>query len=94
MPDEQKPVKDVTTCVDFLAASIETLHGCMPGEPERDYRRLQQIDEARRIPFVMYGGAGLSDGWFPRPIENGSTQVDYYAVLAGVAAASKAGAGP
>ena len=73
------------THVDFLAVSVGTVHGRMKGEPELDFERLQQINEALNIPLVIHGGTGLSDEQFNRLIENGVAKINYYTALADAA---------
>lgn len=73
------------TGVDFLAVSVGTVHGRMKGEPELDFERLQQINEALNMPLVIHGGTGLSDEQFSTLIENGVSKINYYTALADAA---------
>jgi fructose-bisphosphate aldolase, class II len=73
------------TDVDFLAVSIGTVHGRMKGEPNLDYQRLEQINEALGLPLVIHGGTGLSNDQFRRLIANGVTKINYYTALADIA---------
>ena len=75
------------TGVDFLAVSIGTVHGRMKGEPNLDYQRLEQINEALDIPLVIHGGTGLNDDQFQLLIANGVTKINYYTALADMAGA-------
>ena len=75
------------TGVDFLAVSIGTVHGRMKGEPNLDYQRLEQINDALDIPLVIHGGTGLNDDQFKRIIANGVTKINYYTALADMAGA-------
>ena len=75
------------TGVDFLAVSIGTVHGRMKGEPNLDYQRLEQINDALGIPLVIHGGTGLNDDQFQRLIANGVTKINYYTALADLAGA-------
>ncbi len=74
------------TQVDFLAVSIGTVHGRMQGKPKLDIQRLQQINEALRIPLVIHGGTGLSDVQFQQLIQHGVTKINYYTALSDKAA--------
>ena len=74
------------TGVDFLAVSIGTVHGRMKGEPRLDQQRLEQINEALKIPLVIHGGTGLSDDQFKRLIAGGVAKINYYTALADAAA--------
>lgn len=73
------------TSVDLLAVSVGTVHGRMKGEPVLDFDRLQQINEALRIPLVIHGGTGLSDEQFKCLIENGVAKINYYTALSDAA---------
>lgn len=74
------------TSIDFLAVSVGTVHGRMRGEPDLDFRRLAEINEALGIPLVIHGGTGLSDSQFRRLIENGVSKINYYTALSDAAA--------
>lgn len=52
------------TGVDFLAASIGTIHGHMQGELKLDLARLEQINDTLGMPLVIHGSTGLSDDQF------------------------------
>lgn len=73
------------TGIDFLAVSVGTVHGRMRGEPQLDFDRLAQINQALQIPLVIHGGTGLSDAQFHRLIDNGVTKINYYTALADAA---------
>jgi fructose-bisphosphate aldolase class II len=73
------------TGVDFLAVSIGTVHGRMQGEPQLDFERLADINQALGIPLVIHGGTGLSDAQFRQLIDNGVTKINYYTALADAA---------
>ncbi|MEJ2142318.1 MAG: ketose-bisphosphate aldolase [Gammaproteobacteria bacterium] len=73
------------TGVDFLAVSIGTVHGRMKGEPVLDFERLQQINEALKIPLVIHGGTGLTEEQFCMLIANGVSKINYYTALADAA---------
>lgn len=71
--------------VDFLAVSIGTVHGRMKGEPNLNYSRLQEINNALGIPLVLHGGTGLSDEQYCQLIANGICKINYYTGLADAA---------
>jgi fructose-bisphosphate aldolase class II len=60
----------------------------MRGEPELDYLRLRQINEALGIPLVIHGGTGLSDDQFRSLIANGVAKINYCTALADAAGAA------
>ncbi len=73
------------TGVDFLAVSIGTVHGRMQGEPQLDFFRLQEINDAVNIPLVIHGGTGLSDDQYQQLINRGVSKINYYTSLSDVA---------
>jgi fructose-bisphosphate aldolase class II len=75
------------TGVDFLAVSIGTVHGRMKSEPKLDFHRLEQINEALKIPLVIHGGTGLSGDQFRRLIARGVSKINYYTALTDAAGA-------
>ena len=85
--DEARTYVD-RTGVDFLAVSIGTVHGRMKGEPVLDFERLRQINETLKLPLVIHGGTGLSDGQFRELIANGVAKINYYTALADAAGAA------
>lgn len=79
-PDEAREYVD-RTGVDCLAVSVGTVHGRMRGQPQLDFDRLAEINDALRMPLVIHGGTGLSDESFRRLIANGVTKINYYTAL-------------
>lgn len=75
------------TGVDFLAVSVGTVHGRLPGAPRLDFGRLTHITEAVDIPLVIHGGSGLSDDQFRELIARGVAKINYYTGLSDAAAA-------
>ncbi len=73
------------TGVDFLAVSIGTVHGRMKGEPQLDFERLAEINQALGLPLVIHGGTGLSNEQYGKLIDNGVTKINYYTALADAA---------
>jgi fructose-bisphosphate aldolase class II len=82
--DEAKTYVEQTG-VDLLAVSVGTVHGRMKGEPDLDFDRLKQINDALGIPLVIHGGTGLSDKQFEKLIQNGVAKINYYTALADAA---------
>lgn len=76
------------TGVDCLAVSVGTVHGRMQGEPELDFDRLAEINQALQIPLVIHGGTGLGDQQFRKLIDNGVTKINYYTALSDAAGRS------
>jgi len=73
------------TGVDFLAVSIDTVHGRMKGEPKLDYHRLEQINETLKIPLVIHCDTGLGNDQFKQLIACGVAKINYYTPLADAA---------
>ena len=82
--EEARRYRDETG-VDFLAVSIGTVHGRMQGEPQLDFERLADINQALGIPLVIHGGTGLSEAQFRQLIDNGVAKINYYTALADAA---------
>lgn len=64
------------TGVDFLAASIGTVHGMYKGEPKIDLPLLEKIREAVDVPLVLHGGSGTPDAIVKQAIELGICKVN------------------
>ncbi len=79
-PGEAREYVD-RTGVDCLAVSVGTVHGRMRGQPNLDFDRLAEINEALQLPLVIHGGTGLSDESFRRLITNGVVKINYYTAL-------------
>ncbi len=83
--DEAKQYAEETG-IDFLAVSIGTVHGRMKSEPALDFKRLEEINKALKIPLVIHGGTGLDDTQFQQLIKNGVAKINYYTALSDAAA--------
>ncbi len=66
------------TGIDALAVSIGNVHGKYKGEPNLDFERLEQINNAVGIPLVLHGGSGISDEDFRRAISLGICKINYF----------------
>jgi fructose-bisphosphate aldolase, class II len=67
-----------STDVDALAVAIGNLHGLYSGEPELDFIRLDELNNALDIPLVLHGGSGLTDNDYKKAISLGICKVNYY----------------
>ncbi len=73
------------TNVDMLAVSIGTVHGRLKGQPNLDFKRLEQINNTLGLPLVIHGGTGLADEQFQQLIANGVAKINYYTALSDAA---------
>jgi len=69
------------THIDALAISFGTAHGLYKGTPKLDFDRLAEIARRTRMPIVLHGGTGVSDGDFKRAISLGIAKINYYTQL-------------
>ena len=65
-----------STGVDSLAIGIGTAHGFYYGEPEINFQRLVEINEAIATPLVLHGGTGLSEEGVKKAIAYGINKVN------------------
>ena len=64
------------TGVDFLAASIGTVHGMYTGEPDIKLELLDDIRQAVGIPLVLHGGSGTPDDTMTQAVAKGICKVN------------------
>ena len=64
------------TGVDFLAASIGTVHGMYTGEPDIKLDLLDRIQQAVGIPLVLHGGSGTPDETMKQAVVKGICKVN------------------
>jgi fructose-bisphosphate aldolase, class II len=73
------------TGVNALAIAIGNSHGKYKGEPDLDFDRLDQINQALKIPLVLHGGSGISEADFRKTIQLGIAKINYYTGMSEVA---------
>ena len=76
-PAEAEEFADKTG-VDALAVAVGTVHGVYKGTPKLDFERLAEIKRRVRLPLVLHGGSGVSDGEFARAIQGGVNKVNLF----------------
>lgn len=61
------------TGIDLLAPAVGNIHGMFKNAPNPNLKisRIKEIAEAIRVPLVLHGGSGVSDGDFIKAIEAG-----------------------
>lgn len=69
------------TGVDSLAVGIGTAHGFYAGEPEINFKRLAEVNEAVKIPLVLHGGTGISESDIRKAIHNGINKVNVGTII-------------
>ncbi len=69
------------TDVDALAVAIGTVHGVYKSTPKLSIDRLKAIKDIVKIPLVLHGGSGLTDGDFRNTIANGVSKVNIFTDL-------------
>jgi fructose-bisphosphate aldolase class II len=73
------------TGVDFLAVSIDTVHGRTKAKPRLDFSRLAHIHEKVKIPLVIHGITGLPDPQCHKLVDHGVAKINCYTELAEIA---------
>ena len=64
------------TGVDALAVAIGNAHGVYEGTPVFHFEVLEQIRARSRVPLVLHGGTGSSEGNFTRCIASGVRKIN------------------
>lgn len=64
------------TNVDFLAASIGTVHGMYKGEPNLQLDLLSEISNSIQIPLVLHGGSGTPEDQVLKAIDRGIRKIN------------------
>lgn len=60
----------------LIAPAIGNVHGPYKGEPNINFARLKEINEAVNKPLVLHGGSGLTDEMFKECIKNGIAKIN------------------
>lgn len=76
------------TNIDALAISIGNVHGFYKGEPNLDFKRLEDIAREIPIPLVLHGGSGISDEDFKKAISLGIGKINFYTQMSAAAVQS------
>lgn len=69
------------TGVDALAVAIGNAHGVYSGTPTFHFEVLERIREKSRVPLVLHGGTGASEGNFRRCIDSGVRKINIATAL-------------
>ena len=72
-----KDVKAIAeTKIDFLAASLGSVHGHYHGEPNLGFKEMREYSEEIKIPLVLHGGSGIPDEMIKKAIESGEAKIN------------------
>ncbi len=64
------------TGIDFLAASLGSVHGDYVGEPNLGFKEMAQYSEATKLPLVLHGGSGIPDDMIKKAIAAGEAKIN------------------
>lgn len=62
--------------IDYLAASLGSVHGLYKGEAKLAFDRMKEISEATNYPLVLHGGTGIHDENIKKAISCGITKIN------------------
>ncbi len=64
------------TGIDFLAASLGSVHGDYVGEPNLGFDEMVEYSAATGLPLVLHGGSGIPDDMIKKAIESGQAKIN------------------
>ncbi len=64
------------TGIDFLAASLGSVHGDYVGEPNLGFAEMAEYSAATNLPLVLHGGSGIPDEMIKKAIESGEAKIN------------------
>jgi fructose-1,6-bisphosphate aldolase class II len=64
------------TGIDALAPALGSVHGFYKGEPNLNFERMKEINEALPIPLVLHGGSGIPDEMIQKAIACGTSKIN------------------
>lgn len=73
--DECKKLYEETG-IDSIAPALGSVHGFYKGEPNLNFDRMKQINDALPIPLVLHGGSGIPDEKIEKAIECGISKIN------------------
>lgn len=68
--------KIVATNIDFLAASLGSVHGHYDGEPKLGFKEMEEISSKLDIPLVLHGGSGIPTDMIKKAISLGQSKIN------------------
>ena len=64
------------TGIDSLAPALASVHGFYKGEPNLDFKTMQDINNALPIPLVLHGGTGIPEDKIKQAISCGISKIN------------------
>lgn len=64
------------TNIDSLAPALGSVHGLYKGQPNLDFKTMNEINESIEIPLVLHGGTGIPDYQLQKAIECGISKIN------------------
>ncbi|NQX83327.1 MAG: ketose-bisphosphate aldolase [Mycoplasmataceae bacterium] len=64
------------TGIDFLAASLGSVHGDYVGEPKLGFDEMVEYSLATKLPLVLHGGSGIPDKMIIKAIKSGQAKIN------------------
>lgn len=69
-------IKITKTGIDFLAASLGTVHGDFKGVLKIGFEEMKKISEGTGIPLVLHGGSGIPEDMIKKAISLGEAKIN------------------
>lgn len=64
------------TKIDFLAASLGSVHGHYKGKPKLGFKEMKEISSNVNIPLVLHGGSGIPEDMLKKSISLGEAKIN------------------
>jgi fructose-bisphosphate aldolase, class II len=64
------------TGIDFLAPALGSVHGPYKGEPNLDFKEMEEIGQATGVPLVLHGGTGIPTKDIQKSISLGTAKIN------------------
>ena len=64
------------TGIDALAPALGSVHGFYKGEPNLDFKTMQEINNTLPIPLVLHGGTGIPEDKIKQAISCGISKIN------------------
>ena len=64
------------TGINFLAASLGSVHGDYVGEPKLGFDEMEEYSKAIDLPMVLHGGSGIPEEMIIRAIKTGQAKIN------------------
>lgn len=79
-PEKAREFVDLTG-IDALAISIGNVHGAYQGDPQIDFKRLEEIEERVEVPLVLHGSSGIGHDNLIKAIQLGIRKINLYSEI-------------